>query len=104
MSADRENAMAEQSGGVSGDGQPIITRGGEDLLWTTYRWSLHSRSRSVANFQQTAGGLMEKWIPSRLLWKRGSARGKLPENVTGTERAGWAVFHRPLAFPTAAKQ
>jgi hypothetical protein len=47
---------------------------------------------------------MEKWIPARPLWKRVSARGKPPAKVSGPELAGWAVFHRLLPFPTAAKQ
>src|SRR5262245_9341814 len=47
---------------------------------------------------------MEKWSPSRLLWKRVSTRGKPLGGGGGPERVGWAVFHRPLPFPTAAKQ
>jgi len=43
---------------------------------------------------------MEKWILAWPLWKRGSARGK----PCTQKRVTAAVSHRPLPFPTAAKQ
>jgi hypothetical protein len=47
---------------------------------------------------------MEKWIPAWPLWERVSARGKPLGKIQPPSWPPGAVSHRPLPFPTAAKQ
>src|SRR5215471_6459969 len=92
--------MADEFGRLSSDGLPTSGRRGKNWLRAAYGGPLHGRRGSAADFSEAAGGLMEKWILAWPLWKRGSARGK----PCTQKRVTAAVSHRPLPFPTAAKQ